>query len=175
MPATQWDMATNQIHAVDEVWEKIFEDNWLAQAYLRAREPEYNEMCMLFAPNEIKTEISHTLVLISDSPQCKKPSPINLISTSLQEDEVNSPAPPPPKPVVRKLNFNEADDAMSSVGYVQSITPHYYVPWPKLESRLRYPTIENASATRKKPAAAKDVVSPRVGYDSSCASSSPFK
>ncbi|XP_057810736.1 uncharacterized protein LOC131025137 [Salvia miltiorrhiza] len=93
----------------------IFKENDLAKAYLRGGDPCYTQLCNLFGANNVKHELSHTVVLISDSPQVKKLELIE-VGDSSSDEEVNSPIVGPNKNVVRKLTFVSGQVKPTDVG-----------------------------------------------------------
>ncbi|XP_057802110.1 uncharacterized protein LOC131017389 [Salvia miltiorrhiza] len=116
---TQYDQANNIVHAVDEVWLRLFKENSLARAYYYVGEPEFLLLCRLFGIHDVKNEFSHTLIVIDDSTTVNK-------QAHSSDDEVTSPVP---KPVARKLFV---DDACSSVA-----PPAY--SWKALKNKFRRP------------------------------------
>ncbi|XP_057807537.1 uncharacterized protein LOC131022142 [Salvia miltiorrhiza] len=170
LPETDWDRSTNKIHAKDEVWARLFQENKFNQAYYYEGEPLYFQMIKLFGLASVKTELSHTVILIEDSSPNKEQIPYEICDDTSSDDEVNSPLLKPKKEVSRKLNF--PDDACSGISPAFPITykSSVFVPWSPIEEKFACPS-SNAF-----PGKLKENMSADPGYGgSSCASSSPFK
>ncbi|XP_057789703.1 uncharacterized protein LOC131006575 [Salvia miltiorrhiza] len=155
---TQYDQRINVVHAVDEVWERLFKENAFFRAYYHEGEPAFMQMCNLFGIHDVKTELSHTIILIEDSTTVKK-------QPDSSDDEVTSPIP---KPVAaKKLSV---DDACSSVA---PSGPNPFKgskanPWKSIKNKFHRPSPPRVRI--------KDDRDPSTGYgESSCASSLPFK
>ncbi|XP_057799341.1 uncharacterized protein LOC131015107 [Salvia miltiorrhiza] len=146
---TQYDHGTNSVHAVDEVWQRLFKENPLSRAYYHEGEPAFLLLCNLFGIHDMKNENSHTLIIIEDSTTVDK-------HDNSSDDEVTSPVP---KPVARKLFV---DDASSSVSpsIPNPIKVNRGTPWMTLKNKFK--RRENQPTKRNEDG-------------SSCASSSPFK
>ncbi|XP_057802193.1 uncharacterized protein LOC131017450 [Salvia miltiorrhiza] len=146
---THYDHRTNFVHAVDEVWQRLFKENPLARAYYHEGEPAFLLLCNLFGIHDMKNENSHTLIIIEDSTTVDK-------HDNSSDDEVTSPVP---KPVARKLFVEDASSSVSP-----SIPNPFKInrgtPWMKLKNKFK--RRENQPTKRNEDG-------------SSCASSSPFK
>ncbi|XP_057786508.1 uncharacterized protein LOC131003924 [Salvia miltiorrhiza] len=146
---TYYDQRSNFVHAVDDVWVRLFKENPLSRAYYHEGEPAFLLLCNLFGIHDVKNENSHMLIVIDDSTTVTKQS-------SSSDDEVTSPVP---KPVARKLFV---EDACSSVApsVPNPFKSKIVHPWKEITSKFKRPT--NPPVKKNEGG-------------SSCASSSPYK
>ncbi|XP_057806567.1 uncharacterized protein LOC131021399 [Salvia miltiorrhiza] len=153
-PGAHWDQHTNCIIAAEKVWLKMIKDNNFAQAYYYSGEPEHRKMFNLFGSDEIKTELSHTVILISDTvPEQGKT--IDLTQEVSSDDDVTSPSLVNVRKMRKKLTFGDNDAESTALGYETS------------PSRCECQCPQNNTP----PTKGKNV----EAGGSSCASCSPFK
>ncbi|KAL1560097.1 hypothetical protein AAHA92_10358 [Salvia divinorum] len=108
----QWRIHLRIVAADDSTWKLIFQRNAYAAAYYHSDEPEFNFMVTMFGFHDVKVEVSHEVISLSDNTEvivitdsAVPNAPIlgRLYASPADPDEVTLPMSGPATRVHRKL------------------------------------------------------------------------